>query len=82
MNVYRTFIQRNPVFLTTIFASAFAFEMYVIPRCRKCKHILFREEPMLMQLLVEYSAFDTTSNKVWDTLNRGVRTPESFVFTG
>ncbi|THC97743.1 hypothetical protein EYZ11_002790 [Aspergillus tanneri] len=36
-------IRRNAVFLTTIFASAFAFEI----------------------------AFDSASNKVWDSLNRG-----------
>ncbi|RHZ57926.1 cytochrome b-c1 complex subunit 9 [Aspergillus thermomutatus] len=36
-------IRRNAVYLTTIFASAFAFEM----------------------------AFDTTSNKIWDSMNRG-----------
>ncbi|KAF7165118.1 hypothetical protein CNMCM5623_009426 [Aspergillus felis] len=36
-------IRRNAVYLTTIFAGAFAFEM----------------------------AFDTTTNKIWDTMNRG-----------
>ncbi|GFF22646.1 ubiquinol cytochrome-c reductase subunit 9, putative [Aspergillus udagawae] len=36
-------IRRNAVYLTTIFAGAFAFEM----------------------------AFDTASNKIWDTMNRG-----------
>ncbi|GLA52564.1 qcr9 subunit 9 of the ubiquinol cytochrome-c reductase complex [Aspergillus niger] len=36
-------IRRNAVYLTTIFASAFAFEL----------------------------AFDTASNKVWDSFNRG-----------
>ncbi|KAL1966302.1 hypothetical protein VTN77DRAFT_4655 [Rasamsonia byssochlamydoides] len=41
--IYQTFIQRNAVFLTTIFASAFAFEI----------------------------AFDTASNKIWDSINRG-----------
>ncbi|GLA92522.1 hypothetical protein AtubIFM57143_008049 [Aspergillus tubingensis] len=36
-------IRRNAVYLTTIFASAFAFEL----------------------------TFDTASNKVWDSFNRG-----------
>ncbi|KAK1149152.1 qcr9 subunit 9 of the ubiquinol cytochrome-c reductase complex [Aspergillus melleus] len=36
-------IRRNAVFLTTIFASAFAFEI----------------------------AFDSASNSIWDTINRG-----------
>ncbi|RLL96361.1 hypothetical protein CFD26_104864 [Aspergillus turcosus] len=39
----RGLIHRNAVYLTAIFASAFAFEM----------------------------AFDTTTNKIWDAMNRG-----------
>ncbi|RAO68044.1 uncharacterized protein BHQ10_004056 [Talaromyces amestolkiae] len=38
-----TLFQRNAVYLTSIFAGAFAFEV----------------------------AFDTASNKIWDTMNRG-----------
>ncbi|KAJ0419430.1 ubiquinol-cytochrome C reductase [Aspergillus carlsbadensis] len=41
--VYRTLIRRNAVYLTSIFAGAFAFEV----------------------------AFDTSTNKLWDTWNRG-----------
>ncbi|KAJ5669463.1 hypothetical protein N7462_010533 [Penicillium macrosclerotiorum] len=41
--IKRTFIRKNAIFLTTIFAGAFAFEI----------------------------AFDTTSNKIWDTMNAG-----------
>ncbi|KAH8689550.1 putative ubiquinol-cytochrome C reductase complex, subunit X [Talaromyces proteolyticus] len=41
--IYRTFFQRNAVYLTSIFAGAFAFEI----------------------------AFDSVSNKVWDSINRG-----------
>ncbi|OJJ60014.1 hypothetical protein ASPSYDRAFT_88901 [Aspergillus sydowii CBS 593.65] len=40
---YRTLIRRNAVYLTSIFAGAFAFEV----------------------------AFDTSTNKLWDTWNRG-----------
>ncbi|BCS15927.1 hypothetical protein ALUC_80134S [Aspergillus luchuensis] len=43
--IYQGLIRRNAVYLTTIFASAFAFEL----------------------------TFDTASNKVWDSFNRGVR---------
>ncbi|RAH57585.1 ubiquinol-cytochrome C reductase [Aspergillus piperis CBS 112811] len=42
-NRYLGLIRRNAVYLTTIFASAFAFEL----------------------------TFDTASNKVWDSFNRG-----------
>ncbi|EEA26225.1 qcr9 subunit 9 of the ubiquinol cytochrome-c reductase complex [Talaromyces marneffei ATCC 18224] len=41
--IYQTLFQRNAVYLTSIFAGAFAFEV----------------------------AFDTASNKIWDTMNRG-----------
>lgn len=41
---YNTFVKKNSVFVTTIFVSAFAFEV----------------------------AFDTTTSKVWDNLNKGV----------
>ncbi|PKY03099.1 UQCRX/QCR9 like ubiquinol-cytochrome C reductase family protein [Aspergillus campestris IBT 28561] len=41
--IYQGLIRRNAVYLTSIFAGAFAFEL----------------------------AFDTGSNKVWDTINRG-----------
>jgi ubiquinol-cytochrome c reductase subunit 9 len=41
--IYQGLIRRNAVYLTTIFASAFAFEI----------------------------AFDSTSNKIWDAMNRG-----------
>ncbi|OJJ02271.1 hypothetical protein ASPVEDRAFT_150937 [Aspergillus versicolor CBS 583.65] len=40
---YRTLIRRNAVYLTSIFAGAFAFEV----------------------------AFDTSTNRLWDTWNRG-----------
>jgi ubiquinol-cytochrome c reductase subunit 9 len=43
---YNTLVKKNSVFVATIFASAFAFEV----------------------------AFDTTSTKVWDNLNKGVST--------
>ncbi|KAE8148065.1 UQCRX/QCR9 like ubiquinol-cytochrome C reductase family protein [Aspergillus avenaceus] len=41
--LYQGLFRRNAVFLSTIFASAFAFEI----------------------------AYDTGSNKIWDTMNRG-----------
>jgi ubiquinol-cytochrome c reductase subunit 9 len=41
---YNTFVKKNSVFMTTIFVSAFAFEV----------------------------AFDTTTSRVWDNLNKGV----------
>ncbi|KKK23168.1 hypothetical protein P175DRAFT_0557352 [Aspergillus ochraceoroseus IBT 24754] len=41
--VSRGLIRRNAVYLTSIFAGAFAFEI----------------------------AFDSTTNKIWDTMNRG-----------
>lgn len=41
---YNTLVKKNSVFITTIFASAFAFEV----------------------------AFDTTTSRVWDNLNKGV----------
>ncbi|KAI8577418.1 hypothetical protein K450DRAFT_252332 [Umbelopsis ramanniana AG] len=40
---YNTLVKKNSVFVATIFASAFAFEV----------------------------AFDTTSTRVWDSLNKG-----------
>ncbi|EAW06534.1 cytochrome b-c1 complex subunit 9 [Aspergillus clavatus NRRL 1] len=43
VTIYRGLFRRNAVYLTTIFAGAFAFEL----------------------------AFDTSTNKVWDTMNRG-----------
>lgn len=43
---YNTLVKKNSVFVATIFATAFAFEV----------------------------AFDTTSTKVWDNLNKGVST--------
>lgn len=43
---YNTIVKKNSVFVATIFASAFAFEV----------------------------AFDTTTTKVWDNLNKGVST--------
>ncbi|KAL2854462.1 ubiquinol-cytochrome C reductase [Aspergillus pseudoustus] len=42
-SIYQTLIRRNAVYLTSIFAGAFVFEV----------------------------AFDTSTNKVWDTWNRG-----------
>ncbi|KAL4911065.1 hypothetical protein BDW74DRAFT_142367 [Aspergillus multicolor] len=42
-SIYQTLIRRNAVYLTAIFAGAFAFEV----------------------------AFDTSTNKIWDTWNRG-----------
>ncbi|CAI7631888.1 unnamed protein product [Penicillium discolor] len=50
--VFRTFIRKNTVLLTTAFAGAFAFELTLTTQCQN-------------------SAFDITSNKVWDSWNQG-----------
>ncbi|KAL4867268.1 hypothetical protein BDV12DRAFT_171612 [Aspergillus spectabilis] len=42
-SIYQSLIRRNAVYLTSIFAGAFAFEI----------------------------AFDTSTNKIWDTWNHG-----------
>lgn len=56
-------MHRNAVWLTTIFAGAFAFEMCVTSAI-----------PLVSYRIPDQRnrAFDTTSNKIWDTINRGV----------
>jgi ubiquinol-cytochrome c reductase subunit 9 len=62
--VYSTFVKRNFTFLGVIFASAFAFEMYVqTPRETGTKN----------RLLTDNSAFDITTDRIWDNINKGVR---------
>jgi len=50
------------VMLGTVFVSAFALEMYTHPRVSSIKAATNTLD----------SAFDTTTNKVWDAVNRGV----------
>lgn len=62
--MFRTFIRKNTVLLTTAFAGAFAFELCVTFG----PPVLYTKLTMLFSI----SAFDIGSNKIWDTWNQGV----------
>ncbi|KAK5798022.1 hypothetical protein VI817_004313 [Penicillium citrinum] len=60
----------NAVFLTTIFAGAFAFELYVTSHptfAPPYTHIV----RLALTKDSHNSSFDTFSNKVWDSWNAG-----------
>ncbi|CAI7601547.1 unnamed protein product [Penicillium pancosmium] len=60
-------IRKNAVFLTTIFAGAFAFELCVTSN----RPTPFQIIQQLLTKLLHNSSFDTFSNKVWDSWNAG-----------
>ncbi|CAG8042907.1 unnamed protein product [Penicillium salamii] len=60
---YRTFIRKNTVLLTTAFAGAFAFELWV--------YIRPDGEYLKLTKVFSISAFDIGSNKIWDSWNQG-----------
>lgn len=68
---FRSIIRKNAVFLTTIFAGAFAFELYVTSHptfAPPYTHIV----RLALTKDSHNSSFDTFSNKVWDSWNAGV----------
>jgi hypothetical protein len=67
---FRSIIRRNAVFLTTIFAGAFAFELCVTSE----SPLPYQTTSLTKQL--RCSSFDTASNKIWDTWNAGVCAPD------
>ncbi|KAJ5353710.1 hypothetical protein N7541_006274 [Penicillium brevicompactum] len=61
---YSTFIRKNTVLLTTAFAGAFAFELWVTSGPNGGIHGTDQAFP-------PFSAFDIGSNKIWDSWNQG-----------
>ena len=54
--------------LATVFAGAFAMQMYV--------EAVLPPRSAGRALTEDYRAFDTGSDRIWDNINRGVRTME------
>ncbi|KIN04674.1 hypothetical protein OIDMADRAFT_156855 [Oidiodendron maius Zn] len=61
--LYNFLFRRNYVFLGVVFASAFAFEVYVLDP--------WEEPKENCRWLIRYSTYDITADRIWDNINKG-----------